>query len=110
MSKLSTAVNLLKDGNFSGIWGRILEFIENQGIGNCFTPENEIKPKYEKSLLYLKKELGVKNMGDYLEFGVSHGNSILYMFETLKKLSINSIRLFGFDSLINGENFSLSVS
>ncbi|MBI4130146.1 class I SAM-dependent methyltransferase, partial [Candidatus Roizmanbacteria bacterium] len=36
--------------------------------------------------------------GDYLEFGVFNGTSMLCMHRALKKLGISSVRMFGFDS------------
>ncbi|MEM1136251.1 MAG: TylF/MycF/NovP-related O-methyltransferase, partial [Bacteroidota bacterium] len=39
-----------------------------------------------------------KEIGDYLEFGVCHGSSLLCMHQVLKESEIDNVRLFGFDS------------
>jgi len=103
MNKIKTAKDLIKKGDYQGIKKRIFKNI----LGNSYrdydfrqlVDEKEIKPKFEEALLFLKNYYGdSKLLGDYIEFGVSHGSSILYMFETVEKLKLETIRLFGFDS------------
>jgi hypothetical protein len=103
MSTLKTAIGLLSKGDFHEIRKRIQKKILKDKFRDSdfrqLVDEKEIKPKFEEALLYLKKFYQhSKPLGDYLEFGVSHGSSILYMFETTKKLRLDTIRLFGFDS------------
>lgn len=58
----------------------------------------ELKSKYKKACEFLQQRIGPKNIGDYLEFGVCHGTSLNCMFQTLRELQIDHVRLFGFDS------------
>src|SRR5687767_4409710 len=54
-----------------------------------FTPNvNEVtlRPSYVKALEFLSKKIGSDNLGDYLEFGVSHGTSLASMHSVLKKM------------------------
>lgn len=67
-------------------------YIYNKSI---LIPVDQLEPQYEKSLVYLKNK-GI--VGDYLEFGVFKGTSLLCMHRILSKLHITSMRLFGFDS------------
>jgi len=60
--------------------------------------EVAIKAKYTKALKLLSEKTGSENLGDYLEFGVSHGTSLSSMHSVLKKLGLNNVRIFGFDS------------
>lgn len=60
--------------------------------------ESELIPQYRRSLKFLTRYLGARPLGDYLEFGVGHGTSMLCMHKTLRKLKFNRVRLFGFDS------------
>lgn len=59
---------------------------------------DELKPQYEKAIRLLVRVVGASNLGDYLEFGVCHGTSLICMYECLKREHINNVRLFGFDS------------
>lgn len=56
----------------------------------------EIQPKYTMAWERLQS-LGVE-LGDYLEFGVSRGASMVSMHQVTKRLKLNKVRLFGFDS------------
>lgn len=56
----------------------------------------ELEPKYTMAWERLKS-LGVE-LGDYLEFGVSRGASMVCMHRVTKKLNLKSVRMFGFDS------------
>lgn len=57
-----------------------------------------LQPKFKKACEFLTDKIGAKNIGDYLEFGVYHGTSLNCMYQTLKELQLNDVRLFGFDS------------
>ena len=102
-SKFNEALRLLGKGDFSAIRHKISENLTGKKYKNSdfriLVDEKEIKAKFEKALLFLKKELHEEqSFGDYLEFGVSHGSSMLFMYQTLEKLKFNNVRLFGFDS------------
>ncbi|WP_276365534.1 TylF/MycF/NovP-related O-methyltransferase [Chryseolinea sp. H1M3-3] len=58
----------------------------------------ELEPQYVKAVRLLSHLVGPANIGDYLEFGVCHGTSLICMNKALQKNQINNIRLFGFDS------------
>ncbi len=58
-------------------------------------PSEELEKAYVKAVEYLRNKGGV---GDYLEFGVFRGTSMLCMNRTLNKFKLNNVRLFGFDS------------
>jgi O-methyltransferase len=58
----------------------------------------ELKPQYENAIRLLVRLVGSTNLGDYLEFGVAHGTSLICMHESLQKAEIRNVRLFGFDS------------
>lgn len=57
-----------------------------------------LKAKQREALLHLVGELGADNVGDYLEFGVFSGTSLSCMFQILRDLKLDHVRLFGFDS------------
>ena len=58
----------------------------------------ELKPKFTKALKILTDKVGASSMGDYLEFGVCEGTSLVCMFQALTELKLNDVRMFGFDS------------
>jgi O-methyltransferase len=58
----------------------------------------ELKPKYIQAWTFLSETLAKDNLGDYLEFGVSHGTSLSIMYKVLKQLNLKHVRIFGFDS------------
>lgn len=60
--------------------------------------EEALKPKYLAGLLRLMNKYGSSSLGDYLEFGVYHGTSLIIMHRVLEELGLDHIRLFGFDS------------
>lgn len=91
------------EGNFRKIWYKTLENISGKKYYKdsefrILIDEREFKPKLERALIFLKNELNGANNGDYLEFGVSHGSSLLFMYQTLQKLKFGDVRLFGFYS------------
>lgn len=67
-------------------------------ISWVFVPPEDLKKKYSEALIYLKSNFPKDDIGDYLEFGVYQGTSMICMYETLKDLQIDDVRLFGFDS------------
>ncbi len=60
--------------------------------------EKELECKYREALRFLIKRQGVESLGDYLEFGVYNGTSLICMHHVLEDLGIDYVRLFGFDS------------
>jgi predicted O-methyltransferase YrrM len=61
-------------------------------------PEGPLSDKYREVLLLLAERRGASSLGDYLEFGVYNGTSLICMHRVLGELGFNNIRLFGFDS------------
>lgn len=61
-------------------------------------PEEELALKFREGLCYLIKTKGADAVGDYLEFGVYNGTSLMCMHRVLEDLKLEHIRLFGFDS------------
>ena len=99
----------LKRINVNGLYRKIEKILPSgmrsavRGMINkqLFTPNvNEVtlRPSYVKALKFLSEKIGGENLGDYLEFGVSHGTSLATMHTELKKLGLNKVRIFGFDS------------
>jgi len=60
--------------------------------------EEQLKGKYRQGLLHLANKYGEESLGDYLEFGVYNGTSLITMHRVLEDLGYGHIRLFGFDS------------
>lgn len=59
---------------------------------------DELTPQYVKAWKTLRESLGTERLGDYLEFGVSHGTALNCMHKALKELNLEKVRIFGFDS------------
>lgn len=77
----------------------VVNVVSDVTMQNVYVPlvmPTELEPKYRLAWQRLKR-LGVE-LGDYLEFGVSRGSSMVCMHRALKKEKIKSVRLFGFDS------------
>ena len=51
-----------------------------------------------QELRRLRERLGADALGDYLEFGVYQGNSLIQMHRALRDEGLDDVRLFGFDS------------
>jgi hypothetical protein len=104
LRKTRTALKFFSEGNFAKIWFKILQNIFGKKYYRdsefrILVDKTEFKPKLERALEFLRNELkGANNLGDYLEFGVSHGSSLLYVYQTLQKFKFAEVRLFGFDS------------
>lgn len=60
--------------------------------------EEELRQNFRNALSSLQKSVGSESIGDYLEFGVYRGNSLLLMYDEMLRAGLNHIRLFGFDS------------
>lgn len=103
LRKIRTARKFFLEGNFTKIWFKILENISGKkyykGEFRILVDKRAFKPKLERALEFLRHDLnGANNLGDYLEFGVSHGSSLLFVYQTLQKYKFSEVRLFGFDS------------
>ena len=66
----------------------------------------ELHPKYKMACDFLIEKIGKNQIGDYLEFGVSHGSSMSIMHRALKDSNIGQTRLFGFDSFEGMPSFA----
>jgi hypothetical protein len=62
------------------------------------TPPKELQDHYTDMLKLLISRRGAANVGDYLEFGVFNGTSMICMYRALTALKLDHVRLFGFDS------------
>lgn len=60
--------------------------------------DTELANKYKDALLYLSNKYGKDSIGDYFEFGVFNGTSIITMYRVLDELGYKQTRIFGFDS------------
>jgi hypothetical protein len=63
-----------------------------------FVPAKALTRHYRDALKLLVKRHGRDGIGDYLEFGVFNGTSLVCMFRALEALNLRHVRLFGFDS------------
>ena len=54
-------------------------------------------PTFTNACKALTDKVGANNIGDYLEFGVWEGNTLICMFQALTDLKLTHVRLFGFD-------------
>ena len=61
-------------------------------------PIDELQLAYRVALHWLAFENGGEVQGDYLEFGVCRGASMLAMHGATEQLNMRDVRLFGFDS------------
>lgn len=69
-----------------------------EGRDAPLVPERELERTYQDALMLLASETGSDGVGDYLEFGVYVGTSLLCMHRASKAVGLGSLRLFGFDS------------
>jgi hypothetical protein len=60
--------------------------------------EDERRPHLRAALEYLSETLGPDNIGEDLEFGSDAGTSLTRMHAELRRLKLDHVRLFGFDS------------
>jgi O-methyltransferase len=112
MAKITTTSKLLNvlrgmqlNKAYKKLEGHLPEWLQarlKSVIGeNTFIPlvaTEELQPKYQMACDFLIEKIGKDQIGDYLEFGVSHGSSLSIMHRVLKKSNLNQVRLFGFDS------------
>ncbi len=83
----------------AGAKARIQEFLINRfRIPVRWQPEERLQRHYEKALERLAESAGPAAVGDYLEFGVYQGNSMICMHRALTRLGFGATRIFGFDS------------
>lgn len=61
-------------------------------------PMDILPNKYGLALETLIKQREGRELGDYLEFGVSRGSSLSCMYRAAKSLKLENMRFFGFDS------------
>jgi O-methyltransferase len=57
----------------------------------------QLRAKLHEGLAYLSRD-GKEQVGDYLEFGVFNGTSMICMYQVLQEMKLHHVRLFGFDS------------
>lgn len=70
----------------------------NKDKYKAYVSVDELQPQFGKAWTYLSEKFGTTSLGDYLEFGVSHGTSMNCMYQTVKGKGLQQVRLFGFDS------------
>ncbi len=63
-----------------------------------FVPPDQLVPLFEKAVRKVSEAVGADGMGDYLEFGVYQGNSMMAMQEAVRRVGLERVRFFGFDS------------
>ena len=92
-------------GRFAGLFltarmkVRIQEYLINRfRIPVNWQPQEALQQHFEKALVRLREARDGSSIGDYLEFGVYQGNSLLCMHRALADLGLDKVRLFGFDS------------
>jgi O-methyltransferase len=61
-------------------------------------PERELEQAYQDALNRLAVAAAPDEVGDYLEFGVYVGTSLLCMHRASRAVGLESLRLYGFDS------------
>ncbi len=61
-------------------------------------PAEALQKSYGEAIQLLRERRSAEHLGDYLEFGVCHGTSMLCMHRALKDAGVEGVRLFGFDS------------
>lgn len=57
----------------------------------------QLRPKLREGFAHLSRN-GKECIGDYLEFGVFTGTSMICAWEVLKEMDLGHVRMFGFDS------------
>jgi O-methyltransferase len=76
-----------------GLAQRLLE-----GREAPLVPEHELEGAYRDALHRLAPAAGRDELGDYLEFGVYVGTSLLCMHRASRAVGLESLKLYGFDS------------
>jgi len=102
---INTVIKILKKAGLNKVYrqieGVIPDRLNSEFKSLTFTPlviKEEILPKYEEACKFLAEKIGRDAIGDYFEFGVSHGSSLNCMHKVLTALKWDHVRIFGFDS------------
>ena len=66
--------------------------------GHTSFDRSRLTRTYVAALRLLQEKQPDVPLGDYLEFGVYHGTSLSSMYDAIRELGVDSVRLFGFDS------------
>ena len=61
-------------------------------------PETAYRELVHRGLDEIVQKVGRRNLGDYLEFGVFNGTSLVSTFRETEAMGLTNMRLFGFDS------------
>ena len=69
-----------------------------EGRDAPLVPVRELERTYRDALMLLGSHERADGIGDYLEFGVYVGTSLLCMHRVSRAIGLSSLRLFGFDS------------
>ena len=78
---------------------RIQEWLINRyRIPVDWQPREELAHQLQKAFERVRAKAGDESPGDYLEFGVYQGNSLICAHSALAAIGLDSVRLFGFDS------------
>ncbi len=78
---------------------RIQGYLINKfNIPVSFVPPDQLALFFEKAVRRVSDAVGADAMGDYLEFGVYQGNSMMAMQEAVRRVGLEKVRFFGFDS------------
>ena len=78
---------------------RIQDYLINRyRIPVRLVPPEELRDVQRLALERLTSRVEASELGDYLEFGVYQGTSLMCMHQTLDEMGLERVRLFGFDS------------
>ena len=78
---------------------RIQEWLINRyRIPVDWQPREELRRQLTLAFERVGADAGGEDPGDYLEFGVYQGNSLICAHEALRAAALDSVRMFGFDS------------
>ena len=74
-------------------------YVRDRGeSGLSLIDKPELRREVRKAVAYLVDMVGREAIGDYLEFGVFYGASMVCVNEVLHEYGLQHVRLFGFDS------------
>lgn len=77
---------------------RVKKFSARSRYQTPLVPAEALQKCYADAIQLLRDRRSVAVLGDYLEFGVCHGTSMLCMHRALADAGVDTVRLFGFDS------------
>ncbi len=77
---------------------RVKKLSARSRYGTPLVPAEALQKCYANAIQLLRDRRSVAVLGDYLEFGVCHGTSMLCMHRALTDAGVDTVRLFGFDS------------